>query len=72
MHKIKPWTFTAGSVKSNFKGFLKGLLQVTMHFLFWDQSKEQQHIENSFYILLTVKWLEIPSYFITFSFNDLR
>ena len=51
MYKIKPGRLTAGTVKSNFKGTVEGLLQGTMHFHSRVQSREHPHTGNSFYMM---------------------
>ena len=48
MHKIKPGTFITGTVKINFKDTSE---QVAMSFYLPAQPKEQQHTENSYYML---------------------
>ena len=51
MHKIKPGTPTAGTVKSNFKGKIESFVPRDNAFHLCGQSKEDQHIGNNFYML---------------------
>ena len=74
MHEIKPGKLTTRTVKNNLKGKIEGLLQVIMHFHFSVQPKKHQHTRNSFYmmqVLSMVKYLGIPTYFLTLSFAEL-
>ena len=68
MHKIKSGEVTTGAVKIILKEKLKGLLQVTIHFYWWVQPKEQQF---SFYVLDMIMQLGIPTYFRTLHCADL-
>ena len=71
MYKIKPGRLTAGTVKSNFKGTVEGLLQGTMHFHSRVQSREHPHTGNSFYMMHQL-WLSNKGYLRIISDEELR
>ena len=74
MHKIKPGTLTARTVKNNFKGTIDKLWQVTMHFVFMSSVKgAPAYCKRFLYdVLAMVKQLGTLTYFLTLSCPGLR
>ena len=74
MHKIKPVTLTAGTVKSNFKGTIERFLAGDNVFSFMSSVKGTPAYWKQFLfdVLAMVKQLGIPTYFLTLSCADLR
>ena len=74
MHKIKPGTLTAGTVKSNFKGTIERFVARDKAFLFMSSVKGTLAYWKQFLydVLVMVKELGIPTYFLTLSCADLR
>ena len=74
MHKIKPGTLTAGTVKNNFKGTIKRFVATDNAFLFMSSVKgTPAHSKQFLYdVLAMVKQLGIPTCFLTFSCADIR
>ena len=74
MHKIKTGTLTAGPVKSNFKGTIQRFVASDNVFSFMSSVKgTPAHWKQFLYdVLVMVKQLGIPTYFLTLSCADLR
>ena len=74
MHKIKPGKLTAGTVKSNFKGAFERFIVIDNTFLFIDPVKGTPVYWKQFLydVIAMVKQLEIPTYFLTLSYADLK
>ena len=74
MHKTKPGTLTAGTVKSNFKGIFEKFVVRDNAFSFMSSVKRTpaywKKILND--VLAMAKQLGIPTYFLTLSCADLR
>ena len=73
MHKIKPGTLTAGTVKNNFKGTIERFVASGNAFSFMSSVKgKPAYWEKFLYdVLAMVKQLWIPTYFLAFSCADL-
>ena len=73
MHKIKPGTLTAGTVKSNFKGTIERLVARNNAFSFMSLVKGTPVYQKqfSFNVLVMVKQLGIPTFFLTLSCANL-
>ena len=73
MQKIKPGTFTAGTVKSNFKGTRERFVAKDNAFSFMSSVKGTPAYWKQFLfdVLAMVKQLGIPTYFLTLSCGDL-
>ena len=74
MHRIKPGTLTAGTVKSNFKGAIERFVARDDAFSFLSSVKGTPAYWKQFLydVLAMVKQLGIPTYFLTLSCADLR
>ena len=74
MHKIKPGTFVAGTIESNFKGTIESFVARNITFSFMSSVKETPAYWKQFLndVLAMVKQLGIPTYFLTLSCADLR
>ena len=74
MHKIKPGKLTAKTVKSNFKEAFERLIVRDNTFLFIDPVKGTPVYWKQFLydVIVMVKQLEIPTYFLTLSYADLK
>ena len=74
MHKIKPGTLTAGTVKSNFKGTRERFVAKDNAFSFMSSVKGTPAYWKQFLfdVLAMVKQLGTPTYFLTLSCGDLR
>ena len=74
MHKTKPGTLTAGTVKSNFKGIFKKFVVRDNAFSFMSSVKRTPtYWKKILYdVLAMAKQLGIPKYFLTLSCADLR
>ena len=73
MHKIKPGTLTAGTVKNNFKGTIERFVASKIVFSFMSSVKGTPAYWKQFLrdVLAMVKQLGIPTYFLTLSSADL-
>ena len=74
MHKIKPGTLKAGTVKSNFKRTIERFVASDNAFSFMSSVKGTPAYWKQFLydVLAMVKQLGIPTYFLTLSCADLR
>ena len=74
MHEIKPGTLTAAPVKSNFKGRIERFVASDNVFSFMSSVKGATAYSKQFLydVLIMVKQLGIPTYFLTLSCADLR
>ena len=74
MHKSKPGTFTAGTVKNNFKGTIEKFVASDNAFSFMSSIKRTPAYWKQFLCdeLAVVKQLGIPTYFLTLSSADLN
>ena len=74
MHKIKPGTLTAGTVKNNFKGTNERFVAINNVFSFISSVKGKPEYWKQFLydILAMVKQLRIPTSFLTLSCADLK
>ena len=74
MHKIKPATLTAGTVKSNLKRTIERFVASDNTFSFVSSVKGTSSYWKQFLsdVLAMVKHLGIPIYFLTLSCADLR
>ena len=74
MHKIKPGTLTAGTVKNNFKRTIEKFVASDNAFSFMSSAKRTPAYWKQFLYdeLAVVKQLGIPTYFLTLSSADLR
>ena len=72
MHKIKTGTLTAGPVKSNFKGTIQRFVASDNVFSFMSSFKgTPAHWKQFLYdVLVMVRQLGIPTYFLTLSCAD--
>ena len=74
MHKIKPGKLTAAPVKSNFKWRIERFVASDNVFSFMSSVKGATAYSKQFLydVLIMVKQLGIPTYFLTLSCADLR
>ena len=74
MHKIKPGTLTAGTVKSNFKRTVERFVASDNAFSFMSSVKGKLAYWKQFLydVLAMVKQLGVLTYFLTLSYADLR
>ena len=74
MQKIKPGTPTAGAVESNFKETIGRFVAIDNAFSFMNSVKGTPPYWKQFLydVLVMVKQLGIPTYFLTLSCADLR
>ena len=74
MHKIKPGTFTVGTVNSNFEGKVERFVTRDSAFTFMSSVKGTPANWKQFFydVLAMYNQLGIPMYFLTLSCGDLR
>ena len=77
MHKIKPGTFTAGTVKSNFKGTIERFVVIRDNAFSLSLMRSIKgtpaYCKQFLYdVLAIVKQLRIPTYFLTLSCAEVR
>ena len=74
MHKTKPGTLTAGMVKNNFKGTIERFAARDNAFSFMISIKRTPAYWKQFLydVLVMVKQLGVPTYFLTLSCVELR
>ena len=74
MHKIKPGTLTAGTVKSNFKGTIEWFVARDNAFSLMSSVKETPAYWKQFLydVLVAIQQLGMLTYFLTFSCASLR